>query len=580
MVGEEYDCKICGRKFNSDKEAKLHIRKEHNLLFKDYYDKYLKQPDEGICRMCGKPAKFRYKFVDAYSDYCSVACEKADLNYPEHRHQRYLRTIQRNYGVSNTFQLQSTKDKIKKTNLEKYGHECVLNNPEIKKKQEATNLKKYGCRVACQAESVKKKIAMTNLKKYGVENVFGNNEIKEKIRKTNIDRYGAVTYGCSATGIQKVKKTNLEKYGAENIFASDYGKAKVKSTMLKKYGVENISSAKLDIVRDYCKNNHFLLCKDLTDQYGHGWYMYLSLPIEKYKGCDILDAKYLDNVKTYYDTHTYACSSVFEKDVLAFIKSIYSLPIVENSRAVISPLELDIYIPDKHIAIECNGSYWHSDLFKPANYHELKSKRCEDVGIRLIHIYDWEWSTKQEQIKELLRIALGCTKTRIYARQCEIRVISNKEARPFNDANHLQGHRNAQITYGLFYDNELVQLMSFSKTKYNRNNKGVHDWEIIRGCPGSNNIVVGGVSKLLSHFIDDNHPDKIFSYCDFNKFDGKSYLESGMSFIGYTGPNKWWLLKDGCVVNRSPNNYTELKKEAKATIWGSGSKKFELVLSK
>lgn len=71
----------------------------------------------------------------------------------------------------------------------------------------------------------------------------------------------------------------------------------------------------------------------------------------------------------------------------------------------------------------------------------------------------------------MLDIALGRVKNKIYARQCDIKQISNKEAKPLNDKVHLQGHRNAQITYGLFYKGELVQLMSFSKTKYNRNLK-------------------------------------------------------------------------------------------------------------
>ena len=97
--------------------------------------------------------------------------------------------------------------------------------------------------------------------------------------------------------------------------------------------------------------------------------------------------------------------------------------------------------------------------------------------------------------------------------------------------------------------------MSFSKTRYNKNLKNDSDWEIIRGCPGSNNIVIGGVSKLFTHFIRDYKPDKIFSYCDFNKFNGKSYEAIGMKFIGYTGPDMKWLLKSGEVVTRKPSKH-------------------------
>lgn len=116
--------------------------------------------------------------------------------------------------------------------------------------------------------------------------------------------------------------------------------------------------------------------------------------------------------------------------------------------------------------------------------------------------------------------------------------------------------------------------MSFSKTRYNKNLKNDNEWEIIRGCPGSNNIVVGGVSKLFKHFIDDVKPNKVFSYCDFNKFDGRGYEAIGMACVGYTGPNKWWILKNGTVVNRNPSKYKYYKDNAVGIIWGSGSKKY------
>ena len=116
--------------------------------------------------------------------------------------------------------------------------------------------------------------------------------------------------------------------------------------------------------------------------------------------------------------------------------------------------------------------------------------------------------------------------------------------------------------------------MSFSKTKYNKNLKTSNSWEIIRGCPGSNNLIVGGVSKLFKHFILDYNPDCVFSYCDFNKFDGKGYTALGMAFIGYTGPDMKWVLKNSQVVNRQPTKHAELKQQSVAQIFGAGSKKY------
>ena len=272
-------------------------------------------------------------------------------------------------------------------------------------------------------------------------------------------------------------------------------------------------------------------------------------------------------------------SSQSEHELVEFIGKDLCLT---RDRTVISPYEIDIYVPSKKIGIEFNGSYWHSSIYKDKNYHFNKSKIAEKNGIRLIHIYEYEWNdpVQRKKIELMLNIALGRVNNKIYARQCDVRKISNQEAKSLNEQVHLQGHRNAQVTYGLFYKNELVQLMSFSKTKYNKNLTDDDSWEIIRGCPGSNNIVVGGVSKLFTHFIREYSPTKVFSYCDFNKFDGKSYEALGMKFIGYTGPDMKWLMPNGAVVNRAPNKHAEYKNNARAQIFGAGSKKYLLDLTK
>ena len=114
--------------------------------------------------------------------------------------------------------------------------------------------------------------------------------------------------------------------------------------------------------------------------------------------------------------------------------------------------------------------------------------------------------------------------------------------------------------------------MSFSKTANAKANGA--EWEIIRGCPGSNNIVVGGVSKLFKHFVKAYNVNSVFSYCDFNKFDGKGYEALGMEFIGYTGPDMKWVMSDWSVADRNPKKHKEYKEQAIAQIWGAGSKKY------
>ena len=253
-----------------------------------------------------------------------------------------------------------------------------------------------------------------------------------------------------------------------------------------------------------------------------------------------------------------------------YIESIYSGKLIFNTRKVISPLEIDIYIPDKNLAIECNGTFWHSSLNNcDENYHYNKSIKCQKLGIKLIHIYEYEWYTNQNKIKQLLNISLN-NFSKIFARQCKIRVITDNIAKIFNENNNLQGHKQAQITYGLFYQNTLIQIMSFSRINVNQNNLYNTEWEIVRECSISNTVVIGGISKLFKYFIKIFKPSKIISYCDFNKFNGKSLEILGMSCVSYTGPNKWWIVGND-LVSKKPKNNT-----ARGILWDAGNKKYEI----
>lgn len=84
---------------------------------------------------------------------------------------------------------------------------------------------------------------------------------------------------------------------------------------------------------------------------------------------------------------------------------------------------------------------------------------------------------------------------------------------------------------------------------------------------------------MLKHFIQDYRPKQIFSYCDFNKFDGRSYEALGMQFIGYTGPDMKWIMPDGTVRNRSPKHHKMLKEASIGQIYGAGSKKYRLIVN-
>lgn len=471
------------------------------------------------------------------------------------------------------------KEKIDNTKIEKYGSlENAYNSMMDNYKK--TCLDRYGVEFATQSENVRSKISETfNFRKENEPDFLEN--IKYKTEDTKIRKYGSLE---EAQNIAKIKResTCIERYGTSTPLLNKDVQNKIKNTCIQKYGVDNISklSCHKDKVQEtvekdiskFESENNCIHVKKLVEKYGQGFFT-LDIPKLKYKRYTFISCSYIPEIEEYYRIGKTPVSHA-EKDILDFVKSIYKGEIIENTRLVINPLELDIYLPEKKLAIEYNGDFWHSTDCKPKNYHELKSKMCEEKGIRLIHIYECEWRYYSEKIKSLLRIALGTGYSKIGARQCEVRKITNKEAEPFNNKNHLQNHRNALVTYGLFYNGELQQLMSFSHTKYNKNLKGDNQWEIIRGCPGSNNQIVGGVSKLFKAFIRDYNPDLVFSYCDFNKFDGKGYEAIGMKFAGYTGPDKFYVDKSGCKINRNPKKQKEMEDSCLYTIFGSGSKKY------
>lgn len=226
-----------------------------------------------------------------------------------------------------------------------------------------------------------------------------------------------------------------------------------------------------------------------------------------------------------------------ERHLREFINDI-GIEYLCNVRSVIAPQELDIYIPDKKIAIEFNGSYWHSENNgKDKNYHNSKTKACADKGIQLIHIWEHDWNTKQELIKSRIKAKLGINK-RIYARTTTILEVGNVTATKFLNENHIQGSCPASLKYGLFHGTELVALMTFGKSRYKKD----IDWELIRYCSKQGINVVGGASRLLKRFMETN-AGGVISYSDRMWNNGGLYNAIGFEY-SHTSEPAYYYTRD------------------------------------
>lgn len=210
-------------------------------------------------------------------------------------------------------------------------------------------------------------------------------------------------------------------------------------------------------------------------------------------------------------------------------------------------LELDIYCPDKKIAFEFNGSFWHSDEQKDKNYHFLKFKLCEQQNIRLISIFEKDWIEKKNKILNFIR-DLFVPQQKIFARNTIINTISNEEAKSFCEKYHLGGFGiNIKKNIGLFFNNELISVMSFSKPRFTKSKN--NDWEINRFCTKSGVSIIGGASKLFSYFLKTENPSSVITYSDCNYFSGNVYKNLGFTFLNFTSTPYYWF-KNKTSVSR------------------------------
>ena len=236
--------------------------------------------------------------------------------------------------------------------------------------------------------------------------------------------------------------------------------------------------------------------------------------------------------------------SYSENDIAKFINN--KIEVKQHIRYLIPPKELDIYIPEKNLAIEYDGLHWHSEQFKDdaINYHIDKTNECIKQGIRLIHIFEDEWIDKQEIVKSRLNSILGLTINKIRAHKCEIHDVDSKTAMQFLDDNHLQGRCKAKYHYGLFYKNELVSLMTFGKIRQQKKYHEDYDnkWELLRFCNKLNTTVYGSASKLLNHFINEIKPKTIVSYADKRWSDGNLYIKLGFTHTHDSKPNYFYII--------------------------------------
>ena len=260
-----------------------------------------------------------------------------------------------------------------------------------------------------------------------------------------------------------------------------------------------------------------------------------------YELADILDVKHgtICNYARKYDIDLYDGS--MSNQELQFYELFNEARV--HCRDIITNQEIDFYFNETKLAVEMNGVYWLSTIYKDKYYHQDKTIACAKQGIQLIHIFEYEWNDNDTRNKliELIKRKLNKSECiHIYGRNTKVAEISNDEAIKFEDKYHLQGGINAKINIGCYYNNEIIGVMALGKPRFSEE----ADYEIYRQCWNTKYKVTGGIEKIFSYFVKKYKPNSIITYTDISKFTGNSYLKLGFKAYGLnsiTAPNYKWV---------------------------------------
>lgn len=342
---------------------------------------------------------------------------------------------------------------------------------------------------------------------------------------------------CTRESIAQSVKETKSKY-------SDYEKQKINKkrsqSMIEKYGVEyNSQRPAIKQIWNKPKIDQSVY-KKLTN---YDW-LYNEYVVNDRSAVDIADQLgiYYSTVIEYCKSHNFKIKqksqySLTEIKIANFIKDL-GVFVETNNRNLLDKKEIDIFIPSKKLAIEVNGLYWHSynkkqNDFEDKTRHLTKTELAEELGISLLHITDWEWNNKQNIVKSIIRSKLNLNK-KIHGRKTVIKTVSSTDAKKFLNENHIQGYCASSIKIGLYYDNQLVMLLTAGKNRFKKDCVEIHRLASLNGF-----TIVGGASKLVK-YLKSQVKEPIVSYCDRDKSNGNVYKTLGFELADKTGPGYFW----------------------------------------
>lgn len=555
------------------KQVLTNIRLSNQNLYSDVNTAeslYLYMNDMTHSPTCvnGHPLRFT-TYEDGYAKNCKSNCNNTQAQ-----------SLKDNWSQRSDDEKSALFDKMKQTNIERYGVDNVMHSDVVKDKLKETNLEKYGVEFPFQSEEIQEKCANTMLEKYGVRYVGESPELQEKRKSTCIEKYGVDNtmsiardaykeqtgydhYFCDPANQKKNKAIWMERYGVDHPMKSKRFRDKAVITSVSRYNrkhptQKNWTDHAYDVMTDESKFEDMLR----------------SIGVYKMSNDLGIDYKTICRYVDYYDLNDVSgvrVRSRLESDFENYLNELgfyNGRDYCKDDRFVLgNNKEIDFYFPKLNLAFELDGVWFHAEkaFGKSRTYHSEKTDICESKGIQLVSFWEDEWKFKNEIVKEKVKTLLGISKESIGARKCTIDVTSWNEEKQFLTDHHIQGFTgNRTGNFCLKYGADIVAVMVYQKVG--------NVIEITRYATSKR--ANGGFTKLMKHMLAQN-PDviSITSWADRRVSNGNMYAKNGFMEEKRIAPDYYYVKninryrKEGFRKEKLKKKYNLSDEDMQKTEW-------------
>lgn len=456
---------------------------------------------------------------------CAVL-KTAQTRDTTHRQERFKKTMQARYGVDHPMHSKKSIEKAEKTRLERYGAKHLMQSPELRAKRLEAIREHYGVDSPMQNEEVKAKRQETFRKRYGANHIMQTEEGQNRFKAAMLEKYGVESPSHLPDFADKCKATSLAHWGTEYPSQAEEIKARTRATNLEHWGVPNsMQSPEVQAKAYETKKRNGTLFRSHEE-------MALADVVKILVGDDV---------------------------------------VLTNDRKVLHGNELDIVVPERHIAIEFNGCLWHSELKdKSRNSHYDKMCAAESEGYRLLFVWEDDWRSRQDIVVREIAYKLHAAERlslvlpdlnpkcweRVGARKLHLGEVRGHVVSEFLNENHIQGAVTCTRAFALIDDDGDIRALLGVRSPHNnaRMHRGDGVWEIQRYATCG--IIPGGFTKLMKYAEETLKPEGLTQWVSFaanDVSDGGLYEKAG--FV------KDKVLKPDYKYVGNLNNWTREPKE-------------------